>query len=45
MNLQFAAFVRNITGVQGVTSAIDFNNFSGIFNQPRTWGIEVSFTY
>ncbi|MEM9670576.1 MAG: TonB-dependent receptor, partial [Pseudomonadota bacterium] len=34
-NWEFAAFARNITGVQGVTSAIDFNNFSGIFNQPR----------
>ncbi|MEO0882317.1 MAG: TonB-dependent receptor [Pseudomonadota bacterium] len=44
-NWEFAAFARNITGVQGVTSAIDFNNFSGIFNQPRTWGIELSFTY
>ncbi len=40
-----SAFARNITGVQGVVSAIDFNNFSGIFNQPRTWGVELKFTY
>ena len=42
---ELSAFGRNITGVQGVVSAIDFNNFSGIFNQPRTWGIEVKYTY
>lgn len=42
---EVSAFGRNITGVQGVTSAIDFNNFSGIFNQPRTWGVEVKYTY
>ncbi|MEM6411259.1 MAG: TonB-dependent receptor [Pseudomonadota bacterium] len=42
---EFSAFGRNITGVQGVISAIDFNNFTGIFNQPRTWGIEAKFTY
>lgn len=42
---EVSAFGRNITGVQGVTSAIDFNNFSGIFNQPRTWGIELKYTY
>ncbi|MEL7452047.1 MAG: TonB-dependent receptor, partial [Pseudomonadota bacterium] len=44
-NWEASAFGRNITGVQGVVSAIDFNNFSGIFNQPRTWGIELTFTY
>lgn len=42
---EFSAFARNITDVQGVTSAIDFNNFAGIFNQPRTWGIELKYTY
>ncbi|MEO0425405.1 MAG: TonB-dependent receptor [Pseudomonadota bacterium] len=38
---EFAAFGRNITDAVGTVSAIDFNNFSGIFNQPSTWGLEV----
>ncbi len=42
---EMSAFGRNLTDVNGVTSAIDFNNFAGIFNQPRTWGVELKYTY
>jgi iron complex outermembrane receptor protein len=34
-------FARNITDEVGVVSAIDFNNLSGIFNQPRVVGVEI----
>lgn len=42
---EVSAFGRNLTDVNGVTGAIDFNNFSGIFNEPRTWGVELKVTY
>ncbi len=42
---QIAGFARNITNEVGTVSAIDFNNLSGIFNQPRTYGIEVGWKY
>ncbi len=35
------AFVRNLTDEIGTVSAIDFNNLTGIFNQPRIYGIEL----
>lgn len=35
------AFVRNLTDEIGTVSAIDFNNLSGIFNQPRIFGVEI----
>lgn len=38
------AFVRNLTDEVGTVSAIDFNNLSGIFNQPRIYGIEFGWT-
>lgn len=38
------AFVRNLTDEVGTVSAIDFNNLSGIFNQPRIYGIELGWT-
>jgi iron complex outermembrane recepter protein len=38
------AFVRNLTDEIGTVSAIDFNNLTGIFNQPRIYGIELGWT-
>lgn len=38
------AFVRNLTDELGTVSAIDFNNLTGIFNQPRIYGIELGWT-
>jgi iron complex outermembrane recepter protein len=38
------AFVRNLTDEVGTVSAIDFNNLTGIFNQPRVYGIELGWT-
>ena len=40
-NWHIAGFARNITNEVGTVSAIDFNNLSGIFNQPRTYGVEI----
>lgn len=37
-------FVRNLTDEVGTVSAIDFNNLSGIFNQPRIYGVELGWT-
>ena len=44
-NVHFAGFVRNLTDTVGTVSAIDFNNLSGIFNQPRTYGVELGWRY
>ncbi len=38
-------FVRNLTDEIGTVSAIDFNNLSGIFNQPRIYGLELGWTF
>lgn len=38
------AFVRNLTDEIGTVSAIDFNKLTGIFNQPRIYGIELGWT-
>lgn len=35
-----AIFGRNITNEDNVKGAIDFNNLTGIVNEPRIWGIE-----
>lgn len=35
-----ALFGRNITNEENVKGAIDFNNLTGIGNEPRVWGIE-----
>jgi len=40
-----AAFVRNLTDVDGLVSAIDFNNLSGIVNQPRTYGVQLEWAF
>ncbi|MGQ8363819.1 TonB-dependent receptor [Glaciecola sp. 1036] len=35
-----AIFGRNITDEENVKGAIDFNNLTGITNEPRIWGVE-----
>ena len=42
---EVALWSRNITDVETVTGAIDFNNFTAIANQPRTFGIELKATF
>ena len=42
---QISGFARNITNEVQTISAIDFNNLSGIFNQPRTYGVEIGWKY
>lgn len=38
---EFAAFVRNITNEIRAESAIDFNNLTGMVNDPRTFGVAI----
>ncbi|QUD88850.1 TonB-dependent receptor [Phenylobacterium montanum] len=38
---EFAVFVRNITNQIRAESAIDFNNLTGMVNDPITWGVAV----
>ncbi|MFC4699236.1 TonB-dependent receptor [Glaciecola siphonariae] len=40
-----ALFGRNITNEDNVKGAIDFNNLTGIVNEPRIIGIEAKFTF
>ena len=35
-------FARNITGEERLTGGIDFNNLTGFVNEPRIFGIELS---
>jgi iron complex outermembrane receptor protein len=37
---ELAAYGRNITDRQQVVAAIDFNNLTGILNEPRTYGAQ-----
>ncbi len=37
---EVAAFSRNITNHQQVVAAIDFNNLTGIINEPRNFGLQ-----
>ncbi|MGZ3183116.1 MAG: TonB-dependent receptor [Telluria sp.] len=37
---EVAAFGRNITNRVQLIAAIDFNNLTGIVNEPRTWGVQ-----
>jgi iron complex outermembrane receptor protein len=39
--VEFAVFVRNITNQIRSESAIDFNNLTGMVNDPITWGVAV----
>jgi iron complex outermembrane recepter protein len=37
---ELAAYSRNITNRQQVVAAIDFNNLTGIINEPRSYGLQ-----
>jgi iron complex outermembrane receptor protein len=37
---EVAAFGRNITDEVRVIGGIDFNNLTGMINEPRTWGVQ-----
>jgi iron complex outermembrane recepter protein len=39
---EVALFGRNITDEMTAVSGIDFNNLTGMLNEPRTWGIQFS---
>jgi len=41
-NNEFAIYGRNITNREVAVSGIDFNNLTGMLNEPRIWGIEFS---
>ena len=42
---EIAAFARNITNQIRSISAIDFNNLTGMINEPRIIGGEIRFSY
>jgi iron complex outermembrane receptor protein len=37
---EVSAFVRNMTNEQQLVAAIDFNNLTGIINEPRSYGLQ-----
>jgi iron complex outermembrane receptor protein len=39
-NCEVALYGRNITNREAVVSGIDFNNLTGMVNEPRVWGLE-----
>ncbi|MFC7302455.1 TonB-dependent receptor [Luteimonas weifangensis] len=39
---EVALFGRNITDEMTAVSGIDFNNLTGMLNEPRTWGLQFS---
>lgn len=39
---ELALYGRNITDKETVTGVLDFNNLTGIVNEPRIWGVEFS---
>jgi iron complex outermembrane receptor protein len=41
-NNEIALYGRNITNREVAVSGIDFNNLTGMLNEPRIWGIEFS---
>ena len=43
--LNTSVFVRNVTDEEVLTGAIDFNNLNGFVNEPRTWGVEVAYSF
>ncbi len=43
--LDASVFVRNITDEEVLTGAIDFNNLTGFVNEPRTWGVEIGYSF
>ena len=40
-----SAYVRNLTDRQQVVAAIDFNNLTGILNEPRSYGVQFKVSY
>ena len=42
---EVALFGRNITDEENVKGAVDFNNLTGIVNQPRIFGIEAKVSF
>lgn len=42
---EVAAFVRNLQNKVVAVAAIDFNNFTGVVNEPRTYGVQLKFGY
>ena len=42
---EVAAYVRNIADKQVAVAAIDFNNFTGVVNEPRSYGIQLKVNY
>ncbi len=44
-NYTVALFGRNITDEDNVKGAIDFNNLTGIINEPRIWGVEAKISF
>jgi iron complex outermembrane recepter protein len=44
-NYSIALFGRNITNADNVKGAIDFNNLTGIVNEPRIFGIEAKISF
>ena len=42
---EHSAFGRNIVNETSVDGAIDFNNFSGYVNEPRSWGVEAKIAF
>jgi iron complex outermembrane receptor protein len=38
---ELAAYARNITDKVQVVGAIDFDNLTGILNEPRTYGVQL----
>ncbi|RJG27837.1 TonB-dependent receptor [Massilia cavernae] len=44
-NYEVAAFARNITDKVQLVGAIDFNNLTGILNEPRTLGVQLKTTF
>jgi iron complex outermembrane recepter protein len=39
-NYELSTYVRNIANRQQVVAAIDFNNLTGIINEPRSYGVQ-----
>lgn len=42
---EVAAFVRNVANRIVAVNAIDFNNFTAVVNEPRTWGVQLKVAY
>ena len=42
---EVAAYVRNLTNRQQLVAAIDFNNLTGIINEPRSYGLQFRANY